>query len=129
MTTDPIADMLIRIKNAYMARLPEVSLPHSKIKESLANLLVHQGFLKQAAVETKIHKILVLKLHYINGQPRLTHIHRESRPGRRLYVKKHKTPRVLGGLGISILSTPQGLMTNNEAYKKGIGGEVLCTLW
>ncbi len=129
MMTDPIADMIIRIKNAYLANHREVRVPHSRLKEALAKMMSKEGFLGQVNTREDSGKVLVLTLLYKNNQPVLTNLKRVSKPGRRVYVNHTSIPRVLGGLGITIVSTPQGLMTGHQAKKSGIGGEVLCAIW
>lgn len=129
--TDPIADFLIQIKNGYLARKNKIVLPHSRMKEALANLLKKEGYLKTVGVKkvTEAKKNLELELVYQNKQPRLKELKIVSSPGRRYYIKKGEIPRVLGGLGIAIISTPMGLITGNEARKRGHGGELICKIW
>lgn len=127
--TDPIADMLIRIKNAYLARHKEVKLPYSKIKEAIAKILKKEGFINDVSIKKGKYMDIVLALRYVRNQPVLTDVRRISKPGRRVYVNKKNIPRVVNGFGIAILSTPQGLMTGEEARKKGLGGEVICEVW
>jgi len=130
MTTDPIADLCARIRNAYQVRHKSVAVPYSKIKEEIAKILVAEEYLKEIKVEGEgKEKRLVLTLRYKDKEPVLTGIKRVSRPGRRLYTRADKIPVVLSGLGISIISTPQGLMTNRKAWKKNLGGEIICRVW
>ena len=130
MVTDPIADMLTSIKNGYMAKKAAVVLPHSKLKESLAKVLVSAGFLADSQAEDKDgKKSLVLKLKYHQKQPAITDLRRISKPSLRIYMKSTHLPRVLGGLGLAVISTPAGLMTDGEARKKKLGGEVICEIW
>ncbi len=130
MMTDPIADLLARIKNGYLAGKNQVAAPHSKAKQALAQLLSKEGYIDEVKVEKGDKaKDLILKLIYEGKKPKLTEIIRVSKPGGRVYVKKDEIPKVLGGLGIVILSTPKGLMTGKEARKKGMGGEVICKMW
>lgn len=133
MISDPIADLLTRIKNAYLADKKTVSVPYSKTKENLVRILVKKGFIEKIKIESlprsKKLKIIKVALKYQDKKPVLTGVKRVSKPGVRIYVKRDKIPRVLGGLGIVILSTSQGLMTGEEARKKGLGGEVICKIW
>jgi len=134
--SDPIADMLTRIRNAMMAGHTVTAMPSSKIKADIAKILKDEGFIKSYQVvdgERPEHKVLRIRLKYI-GERRdrrsvLTGLERVSRPGRRIYTGKRDIPWVLSGMGISILSTPAGVMTGQEARKKGIGGEVVCKVW
>lgn len=132
MLSDPIADFLARIKNGYLSKKKEIAVPYSKFKENLAKILVEEGYLinsKKQKVKSKKHDKLILTLKYEGKKPILTDVQRISKPGLRIYVDKTKIPRVLGGLGITIVSTPKGLMTDSEARKKGLGGEVICKVW
>ena len=127
---DPISDMLTRIRNAQRALLPAVEIPHSKMKESIANILKKEGYVSDVAVEGKtVEKIIKLKLKYEGKKSIIEGIKRISRPGLRHYVGATEIPRVLGGLGVSVLSTPEGVMTGVQARKKNIGGELLCYVW
>lgn len=128
---DPIADMLTRIRNAGMARHQTVSIPLSKIKRNIAEILHAEGYIKSFDVEEGTpFSNLVLHLKYAsNRQPVITGLKRVSRPGLRVYTKRNEIPRVRGGLGLSILSTPKGLMTGDSAWKEGVGGEILCYIW
>jgi len=129
MMTDPIADMLTRIRNASQVNKKEVVLPYSKIKMSIAQILVRAGYLAKAEeVKEKLPSIL-LTLKYDNGMPAIRHLKRVSKPGGRQYVKKDEVGRVLNGFGLSILSTPRGILTDGEAKKAGVGGEVLCEIY
>ena len=131
MMTDPIADFLIQIKNGYMAGIKKVSIPQSRMKEALANLLKKEGYLRDVKVKevTEVKKNLELELFYQNKQPKLKEIKIISKPGRRYYIKKGEVPKVLGGLGIAVISTCIGLITGNEAKKKNLGGELICKIW
>jgi len=128
---DPIADMLTRIRNAGMARHQTVTIPLSKIKRNIAEILHAEGYIKSFDVEEGApFSNLVLHLKYAsNRQPVITGLKRVSRPGLRVYTKRNEIPRVRGGLGLSILSTPKGLMTGDSAWKEGVGGEILCYIW
>ena len=131
MMTDPIADLLTQIKNGYLARLDTITVPYSHIKEEIVLMLAKQSLVRKA--EVKIgesgHKQVEVHLFYENKKPKITNILRVSRPGKRVYVGKKEIPRVLGGLGLSILSTSKGLMTDKEARKQKIGGELICKIW
>lgn len=130
MVTDPIGDMISQIKNAFMARKGDVVLPHSRLKESVAKVLCDTGYLKFVEmVGDAPRRELKLTLMYTNKIPALTDIKRKSKPGLRVYVGKNEIPRVISGLGVAILSTPQGVMTGTEAKKRNIGGELLCVVW
>ena len=130
MNNDPFSDMIIRIKNAYLARLVTVVLPYSNVKKHLGKILVEQGFLKEVKeMNDTPKKQLILTLRYENKRPALSDVRIISKPSLRVYVAKNKIPRVLGGLGISIVSTSKGLMTGKDAQKKGLGGELLLKIW
>lgn len=127
---DPIADMLTRIRNAYMAGHDVVALPHSKLKAEIARILKKEGYLADYVVEGAKRKEIRLYLKYIGErQPAITGIERRSRPGLRVYANADETPRVLGGMGIAIMSTPQGVMTAADAKKQRVGGEIVCAVW
>jgi small subunit ribosomal protein S8 len=127
--TDPISDMLTRIRNATTAMLPMVVMPHSKMKEQIALILKKEGYIAELEVEGAVAKKLKLKLKYQGRKGVIEGLRRISKPGMRCYVGEDKIPRVRGGLGVSILSTPQGVMSGVEARKNKIGGEVLCYIW
>ncbi len=129
--TDPIADMLTRIRNANMASHPSVSMPSSKLKVQLARLLKEEGFITDYSekVEGKF-KVLEITLKYdANNKPIITKLERISKPGLRNYSKAKNLPKVLGGMGIAIVSTSKGLLTDRKARKENIGGEVLCYVY
>ena len=126
---DPISDMLTRIRNGQRALLPAIEMPHSKIKESIAHILKKEGYVGDVAVEGKLPKLLKLKLKYQGKKGVVEGLKRVSKPGLRNYVGATEIPRVLGGLGISILSTPEGVMSGTQAKNKNLGGEVLCYIW
>lgn len=130
-TSDPVADMLTRIRNAVAARHDFVNVPASKLKEAIARVLKDEGYIKDFEVYTEGNRrYLRIHLSYTGKkEPVLTGLKRVSKPGLRVYVGKREIPRVYGGLGIAILSTPQGVMTGQEAWRKRIGGEVLCYVW
>lgn len=127
--TDPIADMLTRIRNASRALLPEVEVPHSKLKEGIARLLQQEGYIADCAIVAQPPKKLRLKLKYHGRKAVIVGLRRVSRPGLRRYVAATEVPRVLGGLGVAILSTPRGVLTGADARKQNVGGEVLCYVW
>jgi small subunit ribosomal protein S8 len=130
--TDPIADMLTRIRNAVAARHDYVQIPASKMKIAIAEVLKNEGFIKDfEIVEQKgPQKLIRVQLSYSGKrEPVLTGIQRVSKPGLRVYTQKREIPRVYGGLGIAIMSTPQGVMTGQEARRRNVGGEVLCYVW
>lgn len=128
--SDPIADFLTRIRNAQMAQLPMVSCPSSKIKKAIAKVLEDEGYIQSYGVDDKDGKPEInLELKYFQGKPVIEEIKRVSRPGLRLYKDKDNLPENRAGLGIAILSTNKGLMTNKQAKAAGIGGEVLCTVF
>ena len=127
--TDPISDMLARIRNAQQALLPDVELPYSKLKENIARLLKREGYIGDYAVESKMPRRLKLKLKYNGRKGVIAGLRRVSKPGLREYVGSTGVPRVLGGMGTAILSTPRGVLTGQEARKQNVGGEVLCFVW
>jgi small subunit ribosomal protein S8 len=128
--TDPIADMLTRIRNAIMVRHDTVVVPASKIKLSIAQILKEEGFISDfEVVKGKPHREIKVQLRYIDNKPAISGLKRMSKPGLRLYVQKKEIPRVYGGLGIAILSTSQGLRTGQQAWRQGSGGELLCYVW
>jgi small subunit ribosomal protein S8 len=131
MLTDPVADMLTRIRNANKALHDTTSMPASKLKVEIARLLKEEGYITDFTVESgESFDLLVIKLKYGRGRERvLTDLKRVSKPGRRIYARKDRLPRVLGGMGISILSTSRGLMTSRKAAEEGVGGEVVCFVW
>ena len=127
--SDPISNMLTQIRNASQALLPNVEMPHSKMKESIAHILKKEGYIADCAVEGKTIKRLKLKLKYQGRKGIIEGLKRVSSPGLRRYVGATEVPRVLGGLGVAILSTPRGVMTGGEARKQNVGGELLCFVW
>lgn len=132
MYTDPISDMLTRIRNANLARKAEVVLPYSKFKAKLAELLVREGFLaaaKEVAGEKQTHKELSLTLKYSGGDTVITGIKRVSKPGQRIYLASDKLPRTNSGYGLTVVTTSKGLLSDKEARKQNLGGEVVCQVW
>jgi small subunit ribosomal protein S8 len=129
--TDPIADMLTRIRNAVSAKHDSVTMPSSKMKVAIARVLKDEGFVKDFQLEADGSRaMLKIELSYTGRkEPVLSGIKRVSKPGLRVYVQKREIPRVLGGLGVAILSTPEGVMTGQVARQKSVGGEVLCYVW
>jgi small subunit ribosomal protein S8 len=129
--TDPVADMLTRIRNANLAFKDEVDMPRSKVKEEIARVLAREGYLQSFRVEGDPPKErIVIEMKYGPERERtISGLKRISRPGRRVYADRDHLPRVLGGLGVAILSTSQGLMTDRQASRAGVGGEVLCYVW
>lgn len=129
MMTDPIADMLTRIRNAALVHKKEVAIPFSKLKLALAQIMVREGYLIKAETTKEGMPFLVVTLKYVDGQSAVQHLKRLSTPGHRRYVKKDEIGRVLNGLGVAILSTPRGLLTDKEARANNVGGELLCELF
>jgi small subunit ribosomal protein S8 len=131
--TDPIADMLTRIRNANTAMHDSAKMPSSKLKEALATILEREGYIEgfDVAPSTKgPGKVLEIKLKYATDRSRtIAGLQRVSKPGLRIYAQADRMPRVLGGMGVAVLSTSQGLMTDREARKRRVGGEVLCYVW
>ena len=131
--TDPIADMLTRIRNAVQAGHPRVSIPSSRLKVSIAQVLADEGFIKEYAVQDRsgaAGRDLQLELLYReDGSSVLSGLKRVSRPGLRVYVQRREIPRPYGGLGVAILTTPRGVMTGHRARRENLGGEVLCFVW
>jgi len=127
--SDPISDLLTRIRNATRALLPAVELPHSRIKEGVARILKSEGYVTEVSVEGKTVKKLKIQLKYQGRKAVIEGLKRVSKPGLRKYVGSTEIPRVLGGMGVSILSTSEGVMTGTQAKKKNLGGELLCYIW
>ncbi|PYY16566.1 MAG: 30S ribosomal protein S8 [Acidobacteria bacterium] len=129
--TDPVADLLTRIRNAVSARQQKLDVPASKLKMEIARILKEEGYISNfKATEENGRKVLRVYLKYSSGNDAaITNLARVSRPGCRVYVGHTEIPRVLGGLGINILTTPKGVMTGRQARKSGIGGEILCEVW
>lgn len=131
MYTDPISDFLTRIRNAQKAQKKTVEVPSSKLKLKIAEIMSKQGFIGDFNFVDSSNKqgTLVIKLKYVNNEGVILGLERVSRPGIRKYVPNDKIPKVLNGLGVAIVSTSKGLMTDKEARKLGVGGEVLCSIW
>jgi small subunit ribosomal protein S8 len=127
--SDPISNMLTSIRNASRAMLPHATVPHSRLKESIARLLQREGYVADVVVEGKPFKAIKIKLKYTGRKCVIEGLRRVSSPGLRRYMGAEEIPRVLGGLGVSILSTSQGVMTGGQARQKKVGGELLCEVW
>ena len=126
---DPIADMLTRIRNGQRAEKNTVEMPSSKVKEAIAKVLVEEGYISGYEVSEGVHPQLAVELKYYEGKPVIEMIKRESRPGLRMYKKKTELPSVNGGLGIAVVSTSKGIMTDRRAREADLGGEVICTVF
>ena len=126
---DPLADMFTRIRNAQMAEKASVTMPSSKMKQSIARVLQDEGFIQDYSVEGESKPTLSISLRYFEGKPVIESIQRASRPGLRQYRGKGELPRVAGGLGVAVVSTSKGVMTESAARKAGIGGEIICTVF
>ena len=133
MLTDPVADMLTRIRNANKALQDRVEMPSSKLKEQIARILEEEGYIRGFHVAPPgalPYKVLVVELKYGRNRERvISGLKRVSKPGRRIYARKDRLPRVLGGMGVAILSTSSGVMTGRSAEEQGVGGEVICFVW
>ncbi|MFZ5365073.1 MAG: 30S ribosomal protein S8 [Patescibacteria group bacterium] len=129
MLTDTIADMLTRIRNASAVKKAEVTMPYSKLKFAIAQILKQEGYIKDVQKKEEKFGEISIALKYTNGQPAIRNIKRVSKTGRRIYVGKDHMPRVLNNLGIAIVSTSKGIMTNKQARKAGVGGEVICEIY
>lgn len=128
--TDKISDLLIRVKNGFLANHETVRLHHSKLLKSVADILCQEGYLEEVTVVGDLPKQeLVLKLRYINRQPALSEVKRLSKPGRRLYASATQLPKTLGGYGITIVSTSRGMLTDKQARTQKIGGELIAQVW
>ena len=126
MLTDPIADMLTRIRNAHLALHKEVSVPRSKMKEAMATVLKQEGYVEDVSVS---ERDITIELKYVKGRPAIAGLKRVSKPGRRVYVNSRQIPRVQNGLGICILSTSRGVLDGVTAHTEKTGGELLCEVW
>lgn len=128
--TDPIADMIIRIKNAVMVHHPKVTVPHSNVRAAIAQILKDRGYIVDfEVVEKKPQSEIVLTLKYLGRLSSISGVKRISKPGRRLYTTATTIPKTLGGYGITIVSTSKGILTGDEARKQNVGGELLCQIW
>jgi small subunit ribosomal protein S8 len=126
---DPISDMLTRIRNGGRALRPVVAVPHSRMKESIAHILKKEGYVADVAVEGKGLKTINIRLKYQGKKTAIEGMRRISKPGLRHYVGASEIPRVLGGMGVAVISTSEGVMTGVQARKKNLGGEVVCYVW
>lgn len=129
MLSDPISDLLCRLRNAARAQHPDVVMPHSKMKESIAHVLKREGYLSEVSVEDSPKKQLRMKLRYAGRKSVLEGLRRMSSPGRRVYARSTEIPKIRGGLGVVVLSTSSGIVTDREARKRNLGGELLCSVW
>jgi small subunit ribosomal protein S8 len=130
MVNDPIGDLLAQIKNASMAGLQVIELPNSRMKLAVAKILSQEGYVGEVStVGDEPKRMLRIGIKYQGDEPVITGVKRISKPGLRLYVNRNTIPTVVGGMGMALVSTPQGIMTGRDAKKKGIGGEILCTIW
>lgn len=130
MVNDPIADMLTRIRNAVMVGHESVLIPHSRVKVAIAKILKEENFVEDyEIVKSKPSQMIRLQLRYVDKQPVVLGLERVSRPGLRVYAGRTEIPRVYGGLGVAIMSTSEGIMTGRQAWRKKLGGEILCYVW
>lgn len=128
--TDPIADFLTRIRNASKAGKPRVDIPASNMKKSLAEILKSQNFIKDySIIEDNKQNLIRVELKYTNGSPAISGLKRISKPGLRIYKNSNDLPRVLNGLGVAVISTPKGLLTDKDARLQSVGGEIVCYIW
>jgi small subunit ribosomal protein S8 len=128
--TDPIADFLTRLRNAASCHRADVKLPHSKIKEEIARILKEEGYIAEYEVDHSSHPAVIkVKMKFVNRTPALTGVKRVSKPGLRKYVGADEVPRVLGGMGTSIVSSSRGILTGRQAKRENIGGELLAIVW
>ena len=128
--TDPIADYLVRVRNAISAGHEKVDIPASRLKLEITKILKEEGFIQNFKVqEDNKQGVIRLFLKYVDGSPVITGLKQISKPGRRIYSSKDRVPKVIGGLGVSIVSTSKGIMTGEQSQKTGVGGEVLCEVW
>lgn len=128
---DPVSDFLTRLRNASKAGLAECVSPHSKLKESLAAILKAEGYVSNVTdgADSQGHKTIIVKMKYVDNAPAITNLSSVSTPGRRLYSRYTEIPRVLNGLGISIISTSKGLLKDQDARRQKVGGEIICKVW
>jgi small subunit ribosomal protein S8 len=128
--SDPVADYLARVRNAISAKHDKVDIPASRVKVEITRILKEEGFIQNYKIqEDKVQGTIRVFLKYSDGTPVITGLKQVSKPGRRIYAHKDKVPKVVGGLGISIISTSRGIMTGDQSHKVGVGGEVLCQVW
>ncbi|MBI4100538.1 30S ribosomal protein S8 [Candidatus Microgenomates bacterium] len=129
MVGNTVTDLLIQIKNAYLAHLKRIEVPYSKVGERLVSLLAKEGYLEGVATQANDKKVILIDLKYLKKNAALKELKIVSKPSTRIYVDKNHIPQVLGGRGITVLSTSGGLMTGQEAKKRGVGGELICKIW
>jgi len=128
--TDPIADLLIRIKNAHLAKKSQVSIPDSKVKRAILNILLAEGYIESFVVAGEVPKqSLEVQLKYVKEQSAVSGVRRLSKPGRRLYVSAKEIPLTLAGYGLTIVSTNKGILSDSQARKQNLGGELICKIW
>jgi small subunit ribosomal protein S8 len=127
--TDPISDMLTRLRNGGRALQPAIEMPHSRLKEDIAQILKREGYVSEVEVKGEGIKKMKIRLKYNGKKNVIEGLRRVSKPGLRKYVGAREIPRVRGGLGVAVVSTPEGVMTDNQARKKNLGGELLCYIW
>jgi small subunit ribosomal protein S8 len=128
--SDPVADYLARIRNAISAKHDKVDIPASRVKVEITRILKEEGFIQNYKIqEDRVQGTIRVFLKYSDGSPVITGLKQVSKPGRRIYAHKDKVPKVVGGLGISIISTSRGIMTGDQSHRTGVGGEVLCQVW
>jgi small subunit ribosomal protein S8 len=128
--SDPVADYLARVRNAISAKHDKVDIPASRVKVEITRILKEEGFIQNYKIqEDKVQGTIRVFLKYSDGSPVITGLKQVSKPGRRIYAHKDKVPKVVGGLGISIISTSRGIMTGDQSHRVGVGGEVLCQVW
>lgn len=130
MVNDPIGDMITQIRNASMAGKREITLPYSRMKHHVAEIIMSEGYLNSVEKIGEAPKLnLHIEITYKDNKPVITGLKRKSKPGMRIYIDKRSIPKVIGGLGVAILSTSRGIMTGQQARKVGVGGELLCEIW
>ena len=128
--SDPVADYLARVRNAISAKHDKVDIPASRVKVEITRILKEEGFIQNYKIqEDRVQGTIRVFLKYSDGSPVITGLKQVSKPGRRIYAHKDKVPKVVGGLGISIISTSRGIMTGDQSHRVGVGGEVLCQVW
>jgi len=128
--TDPIADLLIRIKNAHLAKKSQVSIPDSKVKRAILNILLAEGYIESFVVAGEVPKqSLEVQLKYVKKQSAVSGVRRLSKPGRRFYVTAKEIPQTLAGYGLTIVSTNKGILSDSQAKKQNLGGELICKIW
>ena len=130
MTSDPISDMLLRIRNGLKAELPSIELPGSRIKGEIARVMKAEGYITNFTIVNTVPRMLSIELKYNdNAEPAIRGLRRESRPGLRKFCGAHDIPNVLGGMGVAVLSTSSGVLSGKEARQRKLGGELICTIW